>query len=59
MSNWNGKHYEGAMRDHRQELRDEAAERAKNVDIKRTRKYRLATPEQREAMEKASAGETA
>lgn len=42
------------MRAHRESLREEAEFRATRVKLKNTKKYRKATPEQREAMEKAT-----
>lgn len=38
---WNGAQYKGAMRDHRQNKRDEAAERAKHTLHENTKSHRL------------------
>lgn len=57
MTLWNGKHYEGAMRAHREDLRTEAEERTKHVKLVNTRRYRLASKEEREAMVRAHAAQ--
>lgn len=44
---WNGKHGKGAMRLHREVLREEAEERNAKTPLEKRRAYREGTPEER------------